>query len=145
MQLPDFEKTLIPWIGKTAKMMGTYFAEKLRQHELDLTKEQMALLKKLHEGDGQMQNDLALITERDKASLARLVSTMEKKNLVARIPDAQDKRVNRIYLTRDGRRVFATALPIVGEIIDELQQGVSEQEIAAAIETLRKVQRNISI
>jgi len=145
MELPDLEKTLTPWIGKTAKLMSIYITDKFKTHGIDLTKEQMLLLKCLYEDDGQVQNGLALITGRDKASLARLISTMEKKNFVARIPDAVDKRVNRIYLTRDGRRVFESAVPIVIEIVSELQQGISEEEIKGAIETLKKAQNNLTI
>ena len=40
------------------------------------------------------QHDLAFLTDRDKTSLTRLLSTMEKKNLVARITSSEDKRVN---------------------------------------------------
>ncbi len=90
MSLPDIEKTILPWMGKTSKMMGIYFKEKLKQHHIDLTREQWILLKKLNDGDGQAQNDLAIITERNKASLTRLINTMERKNYVARIPDTKD-------------------------------------------------------
>jgi DNA-binding MarR family transcriptional regulator len=145
MQLPDLEKTLTPWIGKTAKLMSIYITDKFKTHGIDLTKEQMLLLKCLHEEDGQVQNSLAEITERDKASLARLVSTMEKKNMVARIPGTGDRRINRIFLTRDGRKIFEATLPVIAEIMNGLQQGISEEEINAAIETLKKVQKNLTI
>jgi DNA-binding MarR family transcriptional regulator len=144
MQLPDLEKTLTPWIGKTAKLMAIYITDKFKNHGIDLTKEQMLLLKCLYEENGQAQNSLAVITERDKASLTRLVSTMEKKNMVARIPDAEDKRINRIFLTREGRKVFEATLPVMVEITSGLQQGISEEEINAAIETLKKVQKNLT-
>ncbi len=144
MHTLDFNTFLIPWLGKTAKMVSFFIQEKFRQHELDLTKEQMVLLKMLHDKDGQMQNDLALITNRDKGSLARLINTMEKKNLVARIPLKDDKRVNQIFLTKQGRKIFAAALPVLQEIFDELQNGLTGAEIASVIEVLKKVQNNVA-
>ncbi len=144
MHTLDFNTFLIPWLGKTAKMVSFFIQEKFRQHDLDLTKEQMILLKMLHEKDGQIQNDLALITDRDKGSLARLINTMEKKNLVARIPLQEDKRVNQIFLTKQGRKTFASALPVIQEIFDELQNGLTGAEIASVIEVLEKVQKNVA-
>lgn len=54
MDVLDFQHSLLPWIGKTAKLMGIYVSDTLRQHGLDLTKEQLILLKLLHERDGLM-------------------------------------------------------------------------------------------
>jgi len=144
-QLPQIETTLLPWIGKTAKMMRVFMIENFKKHDFDLNIEQWVLLKRLHEEDGQVQNDLALITERNKASLTRLINTMEKKNYVARIPDIEDKRVNKIFLTANGRKIFEATFKIMHEAVEELQAGIGIEEILATIEVLKKLQKNIKI
>ena len=144
-QLPQIETTLLPWIGKTAKMIRGFMTENFKKHDFDLNIEQWVLLKRLHEEDGQTQNDLALITERNKASLARLINTMEKKNYVARIPDVEDKRVNKIFLTTNGKKIFEATFEVMHEAVDELQAGITLEELTASIEVLKKLQKNIKI
>jgi len=102
MKLPDIDRSIMPWIGKTGKWMTNFIAEKFKKYQLNLTIEQWVVLKVLHNEDGLKQNDLAYITSRNKTSLTRLVQTMEKYHLIARLQDTEDKRINRIFLTKHG-------------------------------------------
>ncbi len=143
MQLPDITKTLVPWVGRTAKMQRQFIVDQLREHQLDLTYIQWLLLAKLFHEDGRNQNDLAIVTDRNKASLTRLINTLEKKNLVARIPVITDKRVNRIHLTKHGYSVFEQTLPIINNAFDKMQEGLSAKEKEYSIKVLQKIQHNI--
>ena len=80
----DFENSIGPWLGKTVKIVEYYLQERFNTHNLDLTKEQMIVLKRLHDKDGLSQNELAFLTLRNKSSLTRLLSKMEKKNYIIR-------------------------------------------------------------
>ncbi len=98
----DFNKTLAPWIGKTFKMMNMFICDVFQKNNIQVTKEQWIVLKILHDDtDGIIQNELAFITNRNKASLTRLINVMEKNNLVARIPSQKDSRKNLIYITKN--------------------------------------------
>ena len=143
MKFLDIEKSVIPWIGKTGRWMGTFIADKFKAYDLNLTIEQWVVLKVLHDKDGLMQNDLAHITSRNKTSLTRLVHTMEKYHLIARLQDTKDKRVNRIFLTKHGSEVFESTFPIMEEVKKELEQGLTKKEIESLIKILQKVQLNI--
>jgi len=144
-QIPiDFEKSVAPWIGKTAKLMSIFIKDAFAEHAVDLTKEQFILLKVLHEQDGVIQKDLAFITERNKGSLARLINTMEKKNFVARIPDTEDKRINRIHLTAHGHKIFLKTQPVVKVCMQKVQQGLTDEEIKTTISVLAKIQKNLT-
>ena len=125
--------------------MFVFMADKFRQRGLNVSMEQLIILKILHEEDGRPQCDMALVTERHKASLTRLIDTMEKKNLVARIPDKDDKRVNRIFLTKHGRKFFTSLLPVMKEAMDDLQKGLTEKEMTDLITILKKVQANMAV
>lgn len=142
---PEFEKSLAPWVGKTAKMMSLYLKDSFAEHGVDMTREQFILLKTLHDHDGTMQKDLAFITERNKGSLARLINTMEKKNLVARIPSKEDKRINCIFLTVNGRKTFENMQPVLMDCIQKVQAGISVEEIELAISVLEKIQNNLKL
>ncbi|WP_075342877.1 MarR family winged helix-turn-helix transcriptional regulator [Tenacibaculum agarivorans] len=137
------EKTLAPWLGKTMKMIDNHIQEIFHEKNIRLTKTQWVLLKKLHEKDGVPQQELAFLTGRDKTSLTRLVNTMEKKNLVARIPSKLDKRINHIFLTKKGESLFKETLPIIEDFVTSLQRNISEEQIEATIEVIKRVQENL--
>lgn len=138
-----FEKTLLPYLGKTAKLAGFYFIDTFNENGCDLSKEQWIILKKLNDKDGQIQNDLALITNRSKTSLTRLINTMEKKGLVYRALSEEDKRINHIFLSDFGRDTFRDSLPVIQKIMDELEENISAKDLQKTIEVLGKIQSNI--
>jgi len=140
----DFENSLAPWLGKTIKIVDYYLNEMLKQTGLDLSKEQMIVLKKLHETDGQNQNELAFITLRDKSSLARLLSKMERKKYILRKQDERDKRNNMVYLTVQGRQVFEQAKPVLRELIDTMEQDITIEQKQMMIQILKKIQFNFN-
>jgi DNA-binding MarR family transcriptional regulator len=138
----NIDNYLMPWLGKTMKFIDYYVADKLRESNIDLTKTQVILLFRLERADGQPQHNLAFITNRDKASLARLLTTMENKNLVARIPSKEDGRVNNIYLTKHGEEMLGKVKPLMASLLDEVQNGLEKEDIRKVIEVMKKIQEN---
>ncbi len=139
----DIDKTMMPWIGKSMKVIDYFIMDRFAENNIGLTKAQWLLLKRLKEVNGESQHNLAFITNRDKASLTRLLTTMEKKNLVARIPSESDHRINRIYITAFGEKILKQAMPIVKEMIEEMQNGITEEERILTIKVLKKLMNNI--
>ncbi|MGB5821714.1 MAG: MarR family transcriptional regulator [Saonia sp.] len=138
----DFEKSIGPWLGKTIKIVDYHLHEAFQKEGLDLTKEQMIVLKKLHEQDGLNQNELASLTYRDKSSLARLLSKMESKNYIKRLQSKEDKRNNEVFLTEIGKKIFIRTRPIIKRVMDTMEQNISEKEKSFIIQLLKKVQYN---
>jgi DNA-binding MarR family transcriptional regulator len=125
------------------KLVDTYITSQLIEHNIDLTKVQLILLKILYANDGQPQNDLALLTNRDKASLARLLDVVERKGLVVRVPSKEDRRIKLVHITKKGMEYYERARPLVIEIIKKVQQGISDKEIRFIIEKLKHMQLNL--
>jgi DNA-binding MarR family transcriptional regulator len=138
----DFENSIGPWLGKTVKIIEYYLQEKFKKHDLDLTKEQMIVLKRLHDKDGLSQNQLAFLTLRNKSSLTRLLSKMEKKQYINRKQNKDDKRINHVYLTGLGKEVFKKTKPVIQEMITKMEQNISDSEKQQIIKTLKKIQLN---
>ena len=139
----DIENTLMPWIGKSMKKIDYFIVDRFSEKGIKLTKVQWLLLKRLKDMNGESQHNLAFLTNRDKASLARMLNTMEKKNMVARIPSESDQRINRIYITSYGEKILKRAQPVVKEMIEEMQAGITEEERLLAIKVLKKLMNNI--
>ncbi len=138
----DFENSIGPWLGKTVKILEYYLQERFNKHELDLTKEQMIVLKRLHDKDGLSQNELAFLTLRNKSSLTRLLSKMEKKNYILRKQCKEDKRINHVYITEYGEETFNRTKPALKEMIFTMEQNISDLEKEQIIKTLKKIQHN---
>ena len=140
----DFNKTLAPWIGKTYKLMNMYLSDVFQQNNIQVTKEQWIVLKVLQEdNDGVTQNELAFITERNKASLTRLINVMEKNDLVVRIPSIEDSRKNLIFITTTGKQLFLKMKPLMLESMKILQNGISKEDISNFIRITSKIQNNL--
>ena len=139
----DFENSIGPWLGKTVKILEYYLQERFNNHNLDLTKEQMIVLKRLHDKDGLSQNELAFLTLRNKSSLTRLLSKMEKKNYILRKQFKEDKRINHVYLTEYGTETFKKTKPATKEMIEIMEQNISDSEKQQMIKTLKKIQHNL--
>ena len=138
----DFEKSIGPWLGRTMKMVDFHMHEAFENAGLDLTKEQMVVLKKLYENDGLNQNELAFLTYRDKSSLARLLTKMELKKYIKRKQSKDDKRVNQVFLTTEGEKMYSKTRPIIKGLIDKMEHNIGGEQKKQMIELLQKVQKN---
>lgn len=139
----DLNQTLIPWVGKSGKMIAIYLDQKMQDLGFHLTGKQWLLLRILFERDGRPQHELAVVTDRNKASLVRLINNMERNMLVVRKSDPDDRRINRIFLSKKGKEVYSKTLPATLEAFLQLQDGITAQEIEQTIETMQKLLRNI--
>lgn len=138
----DFENSIGPWLGQTGKIVDYFFQETFKSNSLDLTKEQMIVLKKLHDQDGLNQNELAFLTLRNKSSLTRLLTKMEAKNYIFRKQCKEDKRIKNVYLTEFGKEVFEKTKPVIQHIITTMEQNISSEEKQQIIKTFKKIQTN---
>ena len=138
----NFENSIGPWLGKTVKVIEYHLQELFNSHNLDLTKEQMIVLKMLNADDGLSQNELAFLTLRNKSSLTRLLSKMEKKEYILRKRSKEDKRINHIHLTEKGKSTFKRAQPVLKQIIEKIEDGISASEKKKMISSLKKIQSN---
>ena len=138
----DFENSIGPWLGRTVKLLDFFAQEYFDEAHLDLTKEQMIVLKKLSFTDGLNQNELAFLTLRNKSSLTRLLSKMEAKEYITREQDATDKRIKRVFITAVGKEIFKKTRPVIKELIQRIEQNISATEKQEMIKTLKKIQAN---
>ena len=138
----DFENSIGPWLGKTVKILEYHLQELFNQHGLDLTKEQMIVLKRLHNNNGLSQSELAFLTLRNKSSLTRLLSKMEQKEYISRQQSKEDKRINNVYLTQKGKEVFILTKPVIKKMITKMEKNITASEKKQIITILKKIQNN---
>lgn len=110
------------------------------QHELpDLTKPQYAVMRAIAEHPGIEQVALTEAAVCAKATLAEMLSRMEKRELVRREHDPADKRRRFVYLTAQGEALLASATPLGDSVDDEFLGRLSDEEREQFTRLVRKM------
>ena len=107
------EQLLFFLIKRTSRAFMRRLNHNFSEAGHDITGEQWRLLTRLWCKDGQRQQDLADVVHKDKTSITRLIDSMEKHDLVVRIPDRMDRRQKLIYLTDKGKRLREESMQVV--------------------------------
>ncbi len=130
-------------VGRTSRSIIKRLGKKISDTDFNVSYEQWSILVHLYRKDGQTQQELARVAVKDKAAITRLVNILEKKNIVLRIPDRNDKRSKLVYLTNKAKDFKPDLIAVVKELLNEAEQGISQGEIARCKNTLNKIFANI--
>src|SRR5215470_1696201 len=91
--------------GKASTAIARRLQKKFNAAGLNLTIEQWSVLYHLWKQEGISQQELCNATFRDKPSITRLVDNLERLELVKRVASDNDRRINLIYLTKQGQKL----------------------------------------
>jgi DNA-binding MarR family transcriptional regulator len=130
--------------GKASTAIARRLQKKFNEAGITITIEQWSVLYHLWKSDGMNQQELCNATFRDKPSITRLVDNLEKLELVKRVSDNKDRRINRIFLTMSALELEEKMMMLAEETLNEALAGVSQQQIEMCKEVLQKVYDNLS-
>jgi MarR family transcriptional regulator, organic hydroperoxide resistance regulator len=85
------------------------------------------------------QQDLANRLLVGRSNLSMLLPELEKRGLVERIADNQDKRVRRLRLTDEGRALTTQALGVQVTVIEDMMLALSAEECEQLGSYMRRV------
>lgn len=114
-----------------------------RAQRLGLTGAQLRLLSKIRRQEGATQVALANQMEMRPISLSGLIDKLAQQGLVERRADQSDRRLNRVYLTAAGRELARSIEGFREEVAHDLLSDVDEAAIAAALEVLHTLKRQV--
>ena len=129
--------------GKVSAAINHNLARNFRAGGLNITPEQYIILMHLSEHDGVTQQQLCTATYKDKPSMTRLLSGMERLHLVMRIKGRDDRRSNTVHLTHTGRDLKDQAQRIALLTLKESLKGLKYEDICTSQEVLRQIFSNI--
>src|SRR4029079_18686711 len=129
--------------GKASIAIARRLQKKFNSAGLNLTIEQWSVLYQLWKQDGSSQQDLCLRTFRDKPSITRLVDNLEKLQLVKRVASESDRRINRVYLTKQGIKMEEQSMALAEETLNEALTGIPSENINLCKEILQQVYDNL--
>jgi DNA-binding MarR family transcriptional regulator len=103
-----------------------------------LNNAQFDVLAHVGAAEGITQQELADSLLVTKGNVAQLLDRVEERGLISR---RREGRTNRLFLTDEGRRLFAEVVPAHEDLIDEQLYALSQEERKRLHELLRKLDR----
>jgi MarR family transcriptional regulator, organic hydroperoxide resistance regulator len=137
------DRALSFWVHRVyqATQQASYAA--FREHHIELTPEQWAVLVRLWEVDGQSQSALCESTFRDKPTMSRMVDGLEGRGWVIRRESPSDARTKLVFLTRDGKALKARLVPVARALVARMTAGIDREDLVTTRRTLQRVFENL--
>lgn len=101
----------------------------LHFHKYDMTTEQWSVLNRLAEQDGVSQKTLAIRAEKDQTNITRLLDQLERKGLVERTVNPDDRRSFLIMITEKGRALNDVLVPIERKVVSDLEANLPPEQL----------------
>jgi len=129
-------------IHDASRMMRAWFDA--RAQRLGLTRAQWRVLIHLAAREGTNQTELAEILEIETVTLGRHIDRLERDGWLERRPDANDRRVWRLHLSKASRPTLERMTEMATEIEATALAGVSEAEHRQLIDILTRIKANVT-
>jgi DNA-binding MarR family transcriptional regulator len=140
----DLDDSIGLLLGRTTRAIASKMQGRFAQAGYDVTVEQWAILVNLWRENGQFQKQLAERTYKDKASVTRLVTGLEKRNLVVRVPDDADQRHKKIYLTNKGKELQNELISLAVKTIGNASRGIEKEHLQIFKTVLVQLYANVT-
>jgi DNA-binding MarR family transcriptional regulator len=114
-----------------------------RMAKLGLTEAQWKPLLLLSQGSCVTAADISRLACQDTGAVTRLLDRLEAKKLIRRVRSADDRRVVRLELTREGERVAAELPKILAGLVNEMLTGFSQEEFGVFKALLERALANV--
>ncbi|GAA4354049.1 hypothetical protein GCM10023185_15330 [Hymenobacter saemangeumensis] len=139
----NFEKNIARYSGELFTAFGRQLERAFREQGLGISPDQFRMLTHLWNADGIAQQALAAKVRRDRASVARIVDILEREGFATRIPDAVDRRVNLVYLTKQGKALQQQASACAAAVVQKALAGFAAAEVEQAESLMLRMIENL--
>jgi DNA-binding MarR family transcriptional regulator len=130
-------------VGKISTAINRTFLRAFANEGIEITTEQWSVMACLWQRDKVTQQALCSLTLKDKPSMTRLIDKLERRNLVTRVADHNDRRINLIHLTETGTELQQRATNLVEELVSKALNGITDEELIVSRVVLKKIMTNL--
>jgi DNA-binding MarR family transcriptional regulator len=128
-------------INRLATKMNSVLYREFKTAGYNITAQQWAILNRLWEEDGLHQSLLAERTTKNRHNVSRMVTVLEKQQLIKRQPDPDDSRLQRIHLTKKGKKLRHVLVPIAQSTMESMLIGLNQSDL----KSLRQILEHMTI
>ncbi len=130
------DKSLGYAIGKTNWYLKTLVNKLLKEGECGVTNEQWLVLKVISANPAVSQTEIAEKSLKDKTNITRILDLLEKSACIERRRDDKDRRMYRIHITKQGKRILKAVNPITQKIDEICTHSLNKNAVKELIESL---------
>ena len=130
-------------IGQVHRLSTKKFVQNSHNSGIDISMDQWLVLGPIWENEGISHKEISEYCLKDKTSVTKIIDTLEKKNLVVRVPDQLDHRIKRVVLSNKGKKLFLEVIPVMELTRDQLRKGITEKEVELLRSVLSKIYKNL--
>ncbi|KIQ80919.1 MULTISPECIES: MarR family winged helix-turn-helix transcriptional regulator [Bacillus] len=124
-------------VHRTDVKMSNYFTKRLKPY--GVTPEQWGIISVLSSQRGTTQRELAEAIDKDQTTVVRMIQSMERKEIVKKTLNEQDRRSHNLFLTEKGDELKKAILPVVQDAHNFVTSNLSEEEIEQLKTLLNKL------
>ncbi|PTM53341.1 MarR family winged helix-turn-helix transcriptional regulator [Desmospora activa] len=128
-------------VNRTDVKITNYFSKCLKPYQI--TPEQWAIICVLDEKK-MTQKELSSSIDRNQTTVVRMVNLLEKKCIVSKEYNADDKRSHFIKLTKKGQQLQSELIPVVLDAHRRVTEGLSEEDLKQIQFYLNKLYQNVN-
>jgi MarR family transcriptional regulator for hemolysin len=129
------------WLVGTARLWRNLLDERLKV--TDQTQPRWRVLAWAQMLPGIKQADLAERMGISSPTLVRLLDNLEEQNMIERRESSGDRRIKRIYLTKDAEPLVRGIAAEVKRIGDALLQDITADELRSCLDVLRRIRARV--
>lgn len=119
------------------------FIDKLQENGINITPEQFLVLDILWEKQSLSQQNIADIIQKDKNSVTKIIDSLEKKQLVRRVMDQKDRRINKIELTEEAFALEKTTTKVAIDFMNDAIKGIDNKDLDCFVNVMRQLKNNL--
>ncbi len=124
-----------------ARLLRREFDRRIKT--LGLTRAQWIALAALLQQDGLTQTELAFMLDMGRAPLGTLIDRLERDGWVERKPDPEDRRANRVYITKKIKPLLSKLSLVSQEVYEAAITELPEHEVERVMGTLSRIKANL--
>ncbi|HMM92534.1 MarR family winged helix-turn-helix transcriptional regulator [Bradyrhizobium sp.] len=128
-------------LGELQRMMRAYADRQASRY--GITRAQWAVLAKVERTEGLKQSELAEQMEMQPITLTRLIDKLCDNDWIERRGDANDRRVNRLYLRKAARPLLGKLAGLRSELTATALDGINPTDAHRLLEQLDLIKENV--
>ena len=137
------EKQVFLFLNIAHSSMKQALSEKFREGGFRLSPEQFLVMDTLWDEGVLTQQQIADITMRDKNSIVKLVDGLEKRKLVKRVSNPDDRRQNLIKVTPYSLKIRDAVEALAYESVNGILADIPEDDLKTFVRVLALMEKNM--
>ncbi len=133
----NFEKCIGLQLKLTKNIMEVEHNKYLK--EFGISNEQGLLLKLVYEMPGCTQTQISEFLHKDKTTITRMIDTLVKKGKLERKSSEDDRRIYKIYVTKETSQQVERISPLFEKRQEELKKIIDEKEYKITLKVLNQI------